>query len=100
MGKHNVRVIQLKSSYDGAFLNVGNSDVGSIDVWSSTYAQPTYLMVTGHVFRLVVFANKEWERDGLEDFMRYCDRAWQVVEGGLEEVDVDAYKAEAEGSSV
>ena len=83
MGDHNVTVSQLNSSYGRVFMNVGNTSGGSLDIEGSFFRSPTYLMLEGHLYRLVAFGDREWAAEGLKDFARHYEQVWRMGENRI-----------------
>ena len=83
MGRHDVAVSQLNSEYGRVFMNVGNSNGGSLDIEGSVFRSPTYLMLNRNTYRLVAFGNREWAAEGLRDFTRNYECVWKIEEGKI-----------------
>ena len=83
MGNHHVTVSQLNSEYGRVFMNVGNSNGGSLDIEGSVFRSPTYLMLSRNTYRLVAFGDRKWAAEGLHDFTRHYERVWKIEEGKI-----------------
>jgi hypothetical protein len=72
-----VTVHQITSiNTHGAFLNVNAMD-GWLEVWGSTYKQPTYLLFEGIRFHLVTFDTREYADEWME---QYKSRYTKIIE--------------------
>lgn len=60
------------STGQGAYINVLRQglDGGRIAVWGHAYSCPTYLLLRGDTWLLVVFDDKAWRNEGLPELIR------------------------------
>ena len=85
MNKHWVIVRQLAARDGTAYLNLDSECDGAINLWGNTYESPTYILVTGNQFRLVVFSDSAWADEWMENNAGNYLRVFRIENGEIEE---------------
>lgn len=75
--KMTIRPNQITTDYDHGYLNMMTVGAGGIGVWTSVYAQPTYLLRQDKTIHFVTFASQMWADEWLEENEQKYEVVWK-----------------------
>ena len=74
--KMTVDPTQIRDEYTNAYMNMMNTNGGGICVWTSLFAQPTYLLKQDARIYFATFSSQVWAEEWLEEYGESYEVLW------------------------